>query len=80
MWSAVLAEFSEAEAFRTDLLNASSRPAFVHSVSTRKKLIRRVSELDHSIKHRGALNKEWSEPFDTAGSVRGALSHFCSVA
>ncbi len=76
MWAAVLAEFSESEAFRTDLLNASSRPSFVHNGPTRRKLIGRLREYDLSIERRGALDKEWSEPFDTAGSVSRALSHF----
>ena len=78
MWASILAEFSEAEAFRTDLLNASSRPSFVHNGPTRRKLISRVREYDRSIERRGGLDKEWSEPFDEAGSVSRALLKFCS--
>lgn len=78
MWASILAEFSEAEAFRTDLLNASSRPSFVHNGPTRRKLIGRVREYDRSIERRGSLDKEWSEPFDEAGSVSRALAHYCA--
>lgn len=78
MWASILAEFSEAEAFRTDLLNASSRPSFVHNGPTRRKLIGRLREYDRSIERRGSLDKEWSEPFDEAGSVSRSLLHFCS--
>jgi hypothetical protein len=77
MWASILAEFSESDAFRTDLLNASSRPSFVHNGPTRRKLIGRVREYDLSMERRGTLDKKWSEPFDQAGSVSQALAHFC---
>jgi hypothetical protein len=77
MWGSILAEFSESEAFRTDLLNASSRPSFVHNGPTRRKLIGRIKEYDRSIERRGSLDKVWSEPFDSAGSVSQSLHEFC---
>jgi len=77
MWASILAEFSESEAFRTDLLNASSRPSFVHSGSTRRKLLNRIAEFDSAIDRRGSLDKDWSVPFDQRKSVSKALLEFC---
>lgn len=76
LWSYILSELAESGPFRDELLNASSRPSFLHGTQTRKRIIDRMLELDGQINRKGSLDKPWSAPFDEYGSVSGAIKLF----
>lgn len=72
----ILSELADSAAFRSDLVSASSRPSFLHSNATRRRIFERVEELDRMCVRSGGLMKPWSEPFDQYKTVSGALVKF----
>lgn len=68
LWKSVWEELASSSFFRTDLLAASSRPSHAHKKENRTKLIKRVNEMEDTIK-RAPLKYKWSEMFDKNGSI-----------
>jgi hypothetical protein len=72
----VLTEFADSAVFRQDLVGASSRPSFLHSNATRRRIFDRINELDRIAQRSSGLLKEWSAPFDEHGGITEAIKCF----
>jgi hypothetical protein len=73
LFNDLVERLAEDHAWRSSFFQQSSRPRFMYSVETRKRLLKMVEQLDKTCATR-RLNMVWSEHFDGAKGIFKAVS------